>query len=90
MDNSKWGYGTDSDSIGTAMVQGTTINFAVDAVAPPIEAHNAAHGVAPTGPASDPIAPPTIEPTVEPMLLLSDAVPLFQDSLSVNTQQPPY
>jgi len=37
-------------------------------------------------PASDPIAPPTNEPTAEPMLLLSAAVPLPPDAISVNTQ----
>jgi hypothetical protein len=66
------------------------IYFAVPAIAPPIEAPNAAHGTAPTGPAIDPIAPPTNEPTVEPMLLLSDAVPLSPDAMSVNTQHQSY
>jgi hypothetical protein len=38
-------------------------------------------------PATDPIAPSTYEPTVEAMVLLSDAVPLSPDAMSVNTQQ---
>jgi hypothetical protein len=58
----------------------------VPAIAPPIEAHNAAHGTAPTGQATDPIAPPTNEPTVQPKLQLSDAVPLPPDAISVNTK----
>ena len=62
------------------------IYIAVSAIAPPVDALSAAHGTAPTGPASDPIALPTNEPTVEPKLLLSDAVPLSLDAISVNTQ----
>jgi len=65
-----------------------TIKFyiAVPAVAPPIDAPSAAHCSDTAGPANVPIAPPTNEPTVEPMLLLSDAVPLSPDAMSVNTQ----
>ena len=59
----------------------------VPPIAPPIDAPSAAPCSAPTGPATDPIAPPTNEPRVEPMLLLSDAVPLSPDAMSVNTQQ---
>jgi hypothetical protein len=89
MDDSECCNGKESDSSGTDMVQGI-INFAVPAIAHPIEAPSAAHGTAPTGPANDPITPPTNEPTVEPMLLLSDAVALSPDAMSVNSQQPSY
>ena len=57
------------------------IYFAVPAIAPPIDAPNAAHGAAPTDPAIGPTAPPTNETTVDPMLLLSDAVPLFPGAI---------
>ena len=63
---------------------------AVSAVAPPIDAPSAAHCSDTVGPASNPIAPPIYAPTVEPMLLLSDAVPLSPDAMSVNTQEQTY
>jgi hypothetical protein len=61
-------------------------HFAVPAIAPPVVAPNAVHYSDTTAPASAPIAPPTNEPTVEPMLLLSDAIPLSQNAISVKKQ----
>ena len=60
--------------------------FAVPATAPPIDAPFSDTA----GPASDPIAPPISAPTLDPMLLLSDAVPLSPDAISVNTQEHNY
>jgi hypothetical protein len=90
MGNSKWGYGKECDSSGNDMVQSTIINFAIPEIATPIQATSAAPTTDPTSRVTDPIAPPKNLPTVETMLLLSDAVPLSADDLSVNTQQPSY
>jgi len=64
--------------------------FAVPATAPPTDAPTAAHCSDTAGPANDQIAPPRNGPKIEPMLLLSDAVTLSTDAISVNTQQQPY
>jgi hypothetical protein len=70
----------------TDMIQDTIIYFAVPAIASPIAAPSEAHCSATACPPIDPIAPPMNEPTAEPMLVLTDAVPLSPDAISVNTQ----
>jgi len=66
------------------------IYFAVPVIAPPVDAPCAAHGTAPTGPASDLITSPKHETKVGPTLLVSDVVPRSPDALSVNRKEQSY
>jgi len=64
-----------------------TFYFAVTAIAAPIVALSAEACSDTSDAASEPIPPPKNEPTLQPKLLLSDAVLLSPDAISLNAQQ---